>query len=640
MRTLLTILAVGSLAARTAEDTSGLLQHVKFQSSNFENILTWDGEPAGTPGTVYSVEYKRYGEKAWLAKAGCQRITQKSCNLTMETRNHTEFYYAKVTAFSPGGPPVTKMTDRFSSWQHRCKARHLFPCWRILEKIQFLPSLESGSYRWHLTRMLPCEYGPSSRGFGGEARCKSSFSKDDGGTKMNVPVDRNQTRDEAGSMRRLCVHGYLCACVCPCVSVCVRVCLSVSVQSSWVLCPFQHLEGKQREYEFLGLTPDTEFLGSIMISVPLWSKKSAPYVCRVKTLPDRTWAYSFSGAVLFSTGFLIGLLCYLGYKYVTKPPVPPNSLNVQRVLTFQPLRFIQEHVLIPVLDLSGPHGLAQPIQYSQVVVSGPREPPRAAQRHSLPDVSYVGQSDVSLLPTNVPPQQTLSPPSYAPKAVSEVQPPSYAPQVASDAKTLVYSPQQVMKTRPLTYSPQGILDSWPASYAVCVEDPGKDCTAEVLSNPKQLKPKGQLQEDTLAGSCLSGDLSLQEVTSLAEEGAQRPKSLPLPLGFCMDRRPDLHALHSGEPETPRYLKEPLSLLSSVQIEGHPVSLPLNTHSLSCSSLDQEPSPWSLLDSLVCPRDEGPGAEAVSPSSPASELQQSTELDCLFKGLALTVQWES
>lgn len=41
---------------------------------------------------------------------------------------------------------------------------------------------------------------------------------------------------------------------------------------------------------------------------------------------DRTWAYSFSGAVLFFTGFLIGLLCYLSYRYITKPPVPPNSL--------------------------------------------------------------------------------------------------------------------------------------------------------------------------------------------------------------------------------------------------------------------------------------------------------------------------
>lgn len=68
-------------------------------------------------GTLPALAH-RYGERKWLAKAGCQRITQKFCNLTMETRNHTEFYYAKVTAVSSGGPPVTKMTDRFSSLQH------------------------------------------------------------------------------------------------------------------------------------------------------------------------------------------------------------------------------------------------------------------------------------------------------------------------------------------------------------------------------------------------------------------------------------------------------------------------------------------------------------------------------------------
>lgn len=71
------------------------------------------------------------------------------------------------------------------------------------------------------------------------------------------------------------------------VSVCMHmVCVCVwCVQLHWVLYPFQHLEGKQREYEFLGLTPNTEFLGSITILAPMWSKKSAPYVCQVKTLP-------------------------------------------------------------------------------------------------------------------------------------------------------------------------------------------------------------------------------------------------------------------------------------------------------------------------------------------------------------------
>jgi interleukin 22 receptor alpha 1 len=45
-------------AAHITEDSPKLLQHVKFHSSNFENILTWESGPDGTPDTVYSVEYK------------------------------------------------------------------------------------------------------------------------------------------------------------------------------------------------------------------------------------------------------------------------------------------------------------------------------------------------------------------------------------------------------------------------------------------------------------------------------------------------------------------------------------------------------------------------------------------------------
>ena len=53
-----------------------------------------------------------------MEKEGCQRITQKSCNLTMETGNLTELYYARVTATDGAGRSATKMTDRFNSLQH------------------------------------------------------------------------------------------------------------------------------------------------------------------------------------------------------------------------------------------------------------------------------------------------------------------------------------------------------------------------------------------------------------------------------------------------------------------------------------------------------------------------------------------
>nr|XP_020009733.1 interleukin-22 receptor subunit alpha-1 [Castor canadensis] len=576
MRTLLTILAVGSLAAHITEDSPKLLQHVKFHSSNFENILTWESGPDGTPDTVYSVEYKTYGEREWLAKMGCQRITRKSCNLTMETGNLTELYYARITAIDPGGRSATKMTDRFSSLQHTTIKPPDVTCVPRVRSIQMI------------IHPIPI---PIHAGDGHQLTLEEIFH--DLFYRLELRVN----------------HTYQ-----------------------------MHLGGKQREYEFFGLTPDTEYLGTIMILVPTWSKESSPYVCGVKTLSDRTWTYSFSGAILFSMGFLVAVLCYLSYRYITKPPAPPNSLNVQRVLTFQPLRFIQEHVLTPVFDLSGPSSLAQPVQYSQVMVSRPREPPGATQLHSLPEITYLGQPDVSVLrPSTLPPRQTLPPPAYAPNGTPEVTPLSYAPQVVPETKAPFYTPQPVCKAQPPSYAPQTTLDSWPASYGVCMDGSGKDSPS---GTPKQLRLKGQLQKEAPAGCCLPGDFSLQEVTSLAMGEPQEAKLLPQPLEVCMDRAPDLDVLCSGDLGTPQYLKGPLSLLSSVQIEGHPVSLPLHSPSLLCSPSDQEPSPWGLLDSLVCSKDEGPVAEAEAKCPGASELEQPMELDSLFKGLALTVQWES
>ncbi|NXT78245.1 I22R1 protein, partial [Zapornia atra] len=68
----------------------------RFSSTNFENILTWETEADTPPGTVFDVQYKQYGEKVWLNKHECQSITQPFCNLTRETENFTDQYYARV----------------------------------------------------------------------------------------------------------------------------------------------------------------------------------------------------------------------------------------------------------------------------------------------------------------------------------------------------------------------------------------------------------------------------------------------------------------------------------------------------------------------------------------------------------------
>ncbi|XP_004705412.1 interleukin-22 receptor subunit alpha-1 [Echinops telfairi] len=563
--------------AHITEDKPNLLQHVRFQSWNFENILTWESGPDSTQDTVYSVEYKVYGKKPWLAKEGCQQITRQSCNLTAETSNLTElYYYAQVTATSPGGQTTKKRSTRFNLLQDTAIKQPDVTC---------VPKVSSVQVVIHPT-FTPI------RGQDGRPQTLQDIFQD------------------------------------------LLYRLQLQVNHTYAM----HLEGKQKEYEFFGLTPDTEFLGNVVIFIPNWYKKSAPYVCRVKTLPDRTWTYSFSGAFLFSMGFLVAILCYLSYRYVTKPPQPPNSLNVQRVLTFQPLQFLQEHILIPALDLSGPSGLSQPVQYTQVKVPAPREPPGAPQLHDLPEITYLGQVNSSRLqPPNGPPHQALSPLSYAPQAGPETRPSSYTPQAPPKAEPPHYTPQTLSEVLPSSYAPQATQTSWPPCYGVCLEGSGKDSPV-APSSPKHPIPKGPPQKEVLARNYVPDGLSVPAVTSLALEEPPKAKPFHQHLEGDRDIAPDLN----GEPRTPGYLKGQLPLLSSVQIEGHPVSLPLHTPPPPSSPSEQGPSHWGLLETLVCPKDEVSMSKTetgnTDPLTP--DLEPPVELGSLFKGLALTVQWEA
>uniref|UniRef100_A0A8B9WS27 Interleukin 22 receptor subunit alpha 1 n=1 Tax=Bos mutus grunniens TaxID=30521 RepID=A0A8B9WS27_BOSMU len=522
----------------------------------------------------------RYGEEEWLEKEGCQRITQKSCNLTMETSNLTELYYARVTATDGAGRSATKMTNRFSSLQHTSIKPPDVTC---------IPKVRSIQMIVHPT------YTPIRAQNGHQLTLENIFQD-------------------------LLYH------------------LKLRINHTYQM----HLEGKQREFEFVGLTPDTEFLGTIMICIPNLFKESTPYMCRVKTLPDRTWTYSFSGAFLFSLGFLVAGLCYLSYRYITKPPPPPSSLNVQHILPFQPLRFIQEHTLIPVFDLSGSGGLAQPVQYSEVKVSDPTEPLGPPPRHSLPEIAYLGQPDFPVLRPSGGPLTRHSPCSPMPPRLL----PRAGPRPMHLRELWKLNPPPTLHRLsqrpsfpPTPHGPPRITGLLPTGCA----GKGLGETPPVTrSGPKHLGTKGQLQKEVPAGSCSPTGLSLQEVTPLAMEDPQEAKSSHQCLRVHTDSDSDSDTIGQREPGTRSSLKGQLPLLSSVQIEGHPGCLPLQTPSLPCSPTDKGPSPWGLLESLVCPSDEDPVSktEAESPGLQAPDLESPTELDSLFRGLALTVQWES
>jgi len=50
------------------------------------------------PNRLKGFFFLRYGEKSWFNKPECQSIMQPFCNLTRETENFTEHYYARVRA--------------------------------------------------------------------------------------------------------------------------------------------------------------------------------------------------------------------------------------------------------------------------------------------------------------------------------------------------------------------------------------------------------------------------------------------------------------------------------------------------------------------------------------------------------------
>uniref|UniRef100_V9KQD1 Interleukin-22 receptor subunit alpha-1 n=1 Tax=Callorhinchus milii TaxID=7868 RepID=V9KQD1_CALMI len=70
--------------------------NVIFQSVNFKNILIWYQKGNFSPGAVYDVQYKIYGDELWKNKTECQHITACECDLTNETEKDIEWFYARV----------------------------------------------------------------------------------------------------------------------------------------------------------------------------------------------------------------------------------------------------------------------------------------------------------------------------------------------------------------------------------------------------------------------------------------------------------------------------------------------------------------------------------------------------------------
>uniref|UniRef100_A0A8C4SRD8 Interleukin 22 receptor subunit alpha 2 n=1 Tax=Erpetoichthys calabaricus TaxID=27687 RepID=A0A8C4SRD8_ERPCA len=73
-------------------------QDVDFRSENYNNILHWIPGCQWEEDTTYFVQYKIYGDKRWTNKVECWGIKNTFCDLSQETTQSSEWYYARVRA--------------------------------------------------------------------------------------------------------------------------------------------------------------------------------------------------------------------------------------------------------------------------------------------------------------------------------------------------------------------------------------------------------------------------------------------------------------------------------------------------------------------------------------------------------------
>ncbi|CAM9779644.1 unnamed protein product [Bubo scandiacus] len=357
MKQFLIVLAVFSVVGIVTTQKSSCLKRATFSSTNFENILTWETEADIPPGTVFDVQYKQYGEKSWLNKLECQSITQLFCNLTRETENFMEHYYARVRA--------TGQDYCSSNWvrSERFEPRK--------ETIIGAPEVEYIPYVRSIKFLIRPPYTPLRGEDDHQLTIEDIYSKF-GAVDYHLTIFNQRTHQK------------------------------------WT--KNEH----NKEFEVSNLDPDTEYNGTIYIYLLQRSSKSQ--VFWVKTLADNTWLLYCFVALAFCAGLVFAAISYVIYKYVKQHSAQPMSLDFRGISSFQPLTLTVEHIIKPI-NLSKPSLLIPEVQLPQIsqYLDRALEPPRSFRP---PEAAYQQQMDVLTfqLPAQPPCLASTAPAGYAPHA--------------------------------------------------------------------------------------------------------------------------------------------------------------------------------------------------------------------------------
>ncbi|XP_059501717.1 interleukin-20 receptor subunit alpha-like [Stegostoma tigrinum] len=111
---LVILLSLSEVTGNPCRSPSPVLSNVHFWSVNLQNIVLWELPREKGCKMSFSVQYKIYGEKDWKNKKECQNITRAYCDLSNETADSEEYYYARVRAISGAGSSDWKKSQRFN----------------------------------------------------------------------------------------------------------------------------------------------------------------------------------------------------------------------------------------------------------------------------------------------------------------------------------------------------------------------------------------------------------------------------------------------------------------------------------------------------------------------------------------------
>ncbi|XP_005513513.2 interleukin-22 receptor subunit alpha-1 isoform X2 [Columba livia] len=360
MKQFLSVWAVFSVVGIVTAERSACLKRAAFSSTNFENILTWETEADIPPGTVFDVQYKQYGEKSWLNKQECQSITQRFCNLTRETENFTENYYARVRVNGQDGCS--------SGWvrSERFEPRK--------ETVIGAPTVEYIPYVRSIRFLIRPPYTPL-RGEDDHQLTVEDICSKFGAVDYHLTIFNQRTHQK------------------------------------WT--KNEH----NKEFEVSNLDPDTEYNGTVYIN--LLQRSSKAQVFWVKTLADKSWLLYCFVALAFCAGLVFAAISYGIYKYVKQRGAQPMSLDFRGISSFQPLTLTVEHIIKPI-NLTRPSLLIPDVQLPQISQRLDRalEP---LWTFRPPEAAHEQHRDVSTLQLSPQPPclASAAPAGYAPQIVEQ-----------------------------------------------------------------------------------------------------------------------------------------------------------------------------------------------------------------------------